>query len=137
MMRGLPGLTVGFLQARVKALRRVVMEDLKDLNRLIAHVLRGGIVVSSAILLLGLAIATLEGGAYPTAVVPVPRALALSLQLHPDGLLSLGVVVLILTPVLRVALSFASFLKERTGPYVAITAVVLFNLLLGLLFGLV
>jgi len=137
MIRGLPGLTVEFLQARVRALRRVVMEDLKDLNRFIAHVLRGGVVVSVATLLLGLAIATFEGGAYPNRVIPIPQALELALQLRPEGLLSLGVVVLIVTPVIRVVISIASFLKGREGLYVGITALVLFNLFLGFLFGFV
>lgn len=113
------------------------MEDLRDLNRLIAHVLRGGIVASAGILIVGLAIATLEGGAYPSEVIPIPKAFELSLRLRPEGLLSLGIVVLILTPVLRVALSLTSFLKDREGAYIAITGVVLFNLLLGLFFGFV
>lgn len=136
-MRDLPGHAVEFLQARVHALRHVVAEDVWDLNRLISHTLRGGMIVSVGVLVAGLAIATIEGGAYPRTVLEPGRILELAIRLRPEGLLSLGVLLLILTPVARVALSLMSFLKDGDRTYALITAIVLLNLLVALLFGFV
>ena len=136
-MRDFPSLAVEFLQRRVQALRHVVTEDLKDLNRLITHVLGGGMIVSLAVLLAGLAIATIEGGAYPRTALEPGHMLELAFRLRPEGLLSLGVLLLVLTPVARVALSLGLFLKARDRTYVAITAIVLVNLLTALFFGFV
>lgn len=45
--------------------------------------------------------------------------------LKPIGWIQTGVLVLILTPIMRVALSLVDFLKERDWLYAAITAIVL------------
>lgn len=53
----------------------------------------------------------------------------------PDVMVSLGIILLILLPVLRVGMTIIIFLLERDRVYVAITTFVFGVLLFGLLFG--
>jgi uncharacterized membrane protein len=50
-----------------------------------------------------------------------------------QGVIQLGLLLLILTPIARVAFSLAGFALERDGTYIALTAVVLAILMYGLL----
>ena len=59
----------------------------------------------------------------------LPRGLA---TLRPAALVQVGLLVLLLTPVARVAASVLAFLLERDWTYVAITAIVLGVLLASL-----
>jgi len=136
-MKGAPRTAVEFLETRVRALRKAVVMDLEDLNRLIAHILRGGVLLSVGILLAGLAIAALEGGTYPATVVEPDRILGPLLRLRPDALLSAGILVLISTPVVRVAMSVGTYLKGRDWVYAGITGIVLVNLLTALALSIV
>ena len=122
-----------FVQARIAALRRAVVADLEDRNRLIFHILRGGVVVSVSVLLFGFVLALLTGqSTIPDRSIPM-RALGGELfRFTPAGYLSLGILVLILTPVLRVVFSLLSFLEERDRVYVLMTAIVFTNLVASL-----
>jgi uncharacterized membrane protein len=53
----------------------------------------------------------------------------------PHAVLTLGLFVLTLVPLLRVAFCFLFFIKERDFTYVALTAYVLAGLVLGILLG--
>jgi len=119
------------VQNRIAALRRAVLTEVEDLNRLIYHILRGGVVVSVAFLLFGFILAGLTGLPLPEHSTP-PRSLGpLLIHFTPAGFLNLGVLVLIFTPVARVLLSLLSFAEERDRPYVLMTAIVLTNLLIS------
>ena len=83
------------------------------MERLISWVLRAGVVISAALLVAGIA-ASYAGVAAGT------------------GLLTLGVFVLFSTPVVRVLLSVLSFAMERDWLYVAITLVVLIDIMFAL-----
>jgi uncharacterized membrane protein len=50
----------------------------------------------------------------------------------PEGYLSLGVLILIFTPVARVFLSLVSWIRERDRIYVLLSAIVLANLISSL-----
>lgn len=115
-MRDLSHEAEEYARRRVRLLRKAVAADFADMNRGIATVLRGGVLLSVGILLAGLAIAAIEGTGF-------------------QALLSLGVLTLLLTPVVRVALSLVGFLKGRDGTYVALTAIVLLNLAAAFLIG--
>ena len=116
------------VQRRIAALRRAVVAEVEDLNLLIFHVLRGGVVVSVAVLLFGFVLVWVTGRPMPDHTLP-PRSLALELyHFSPEGYLSLGVLVLIFTPMIRVFLSLLSFLEERDRRYVLMTAFVFANL---------
>ncbi|HSP14010.1 MAG TPA: DUF1634 domain-containing protein [Thermoanaerobaculia bacterium] len=56
-------------------------------------------------------------------------------EMRGQSIIMLGVLVLIATPVLRVAASIALFFAEHDAPYVAITSVVLLLLLLSFMIG--
>lgn len=131
------GRLVRSLESVIAALRRAVGAKVEDINRLLGHVLRGGVLLSVSILVVGFAVAFLEGSPLPRSSDLPPQVLSDALHLRPVGLLNLGILVMISTPVARVALSIASFAKERDARFAAITSIVLFNLVLGLALGVV
>src|SRR5207302_974724 len=109
-----------------------VVAEVEDMNRLIYHVLRAGVVVSVAILLFGFVLVAFTGHPIPQQSIP-PRALGRPLfTFTPEGYLSLGVLILIFTPVVRVFLSLVSFARERDRQYLLMTAIVFANLLVSL-----
>jgi len=122
-----------FVQNRIATLRRAVVAEVEDLNRLIFHVLRGGVVVSVALLLFGFVLGGLTGHPLPVHTTSL-RDLSLELfKFNPDGYLSLGVLLLIFTPMVRVFLSLIAFAEERDWTYVLLTGIVFANLLVGVI----
>jgi uncharacterized membrane protein len=101
----------------------------------IRRVLLAGIVVSVALMASGLVLGLLVGAALPRGVVPLadlPRLLA---ELQPAAFLSLGLIVLIATPFVRVAGSLVAFAREHDRRYVVLTSVVLAVMCLSVLIG--
>jgi uncharacterized membrane protein len=122
---------IRLVQHRITALRRAVVSEVEDTNRLIYHILRGGVLLSVAVLLFGFVLVGIQGSVLPNRSVP-PRSLIPQLvAFTPAGYLSLGVLVLIFTPVARVVLSLLSFAEDRDRTYVLMTAIVLVNLLVS------
>ena len=120
------------VQRRVAALRRAVVAEVEDMNRLIYHILRGGVVVSVAVLVFGFVLVAMIGRPIPERSIP-PRSLGDQLyHFTPEGYLSLGVLILIFTPVVRVLLSLLSFVKEGDRMYVLMTLIVFANLITSL-----
>jgi uncharacterized membrane protein len=120
------------VQERIAALRRAVVLEVEDLNRLIYHILRAGVVLSVAILLFGFVLVGLTGNPLPDRSIP-PRALMKALfTFAPEGYLSFGVLILIFTPVARVFLGLISWIRERNRIYVLLSAIVLVNLISSL-----
>ena len=117
-----------------------------DMDYVIGLALRIGVIISIALVLLGVALIIVKGGGlgYPDYVLmsarspvnssAVPPLYALSRVPDFDGLsiVILGLMVLIATPVLRVFLGIVSFAMERDWLYVAITVVVFMNLMLAI-----
>lgn len=108
----------------------------------LALLLRAGVLIAAALVLTGgvLHLAR-NGGMYPDygrfqgepGNLRHPLGIfAAALALQPLGLIQLGVLVLLATPVVRVAFSLLAFLREKDRTYVAMTAVVLVVLLLSL-----
>ncbi len=110
----------------------------------ISYVLRIGVSIAGVIIFCGLLlfIARGPGAAEPHTLHQVlhPKAVSLSPGdifrglSHGRGLalVNLGLLALILTPVIRVAMTVALFLAQRDRIFVAITATVLVVLILGL-----
>jgi uncharacterized membrane protein len=122
---------IRLVQDRIAALRRAVVGEVEDTNRLIYHILRGGVLLSVAVLLFGFVLVGIQNSLLPNRSVP-PRSLIPQLvQFTPAGYLSLGVLVLIFTPVARVLLSLLSFAEDRDLTYVLMTGIVLVNLLVS------
>ena len=107
----------------------------------VSMVLRTGVVTAAALTTVGFAMSLLVGwegslvGAAPTASAPTDFSHLLSglLALRPVAFAQAGLVVLLATPVLRVATSVVGFWLEGDRLYVAITLAVLV-ILLGSIF---
>jgi uncharacterized membrane protein len=109
----------------------------------LAVLLRAGVLLAAGLVLLGGVLhLILHGGLRPDYrhftgepgdLQHPTRILALALRASPEGLIQLGVLVLLATPVMRVAFSLLAFARERDRTYVGLTSVVLLVLLLSLL----
>ncbi len=104
----------------------------------IARLIRVVVFSSGAIILVGLILyfvtgtSGYENGAFP--IDPV-QILVGVLSLKPYAVIMTGIFILILTPILRVAVSVIVFLKEKDYLYVGITTLVLLILIVSLVIG--
>lgn len=107
----------------------------RDLNEAVHRILIVGLAVSALLMVIGVAIELAQRGTLPTTVLPPREAIRQAFQLDASGFLSLGVLTLISTPLLRVVGSLIVFLWERDGRYAAITGLVLIVMLISLWVG--
>lgn len=110
----------------------------EGLQGLVSRALRGGTALSAALVVFGLVLLAVRGG--PTlATPPAPFHLATLaselVNLQPFGFLLLGLVVLVLTPVSRVAISVALFAASGDRPFMWLTITVLTILLVSVIVG--
>lgn len=118
----------------------------EQLNLLISQVLRAGVLLAAAIGAVGLLLFFVRGPqpgepqslhelltlrAGPLATSPSQLVQGI-LTGKPEDIMRLGLLVLILTPTARVALTVILFLLERNFVFVVIASIVLVILLLGL-----
>lgn len=115
----------------------------------IGRTLKIGVMLSLVVLLFGTVVSYFGDSAYllssaeldrlhrPGAAMPqtVGDVLAGAAHLHGPSIISLGLLLLIATPVARVAVSVIIFLKARDRLYVGITSCVFLLLLLSFLIG--
>ncbi|ANS77368.1 hypothetical protein AWM70_21115 [Paenibacillus yonginensis] len=100
--------------------------------------LRIGIYVAAAVIIIGLLwlLITGEGGypkdTYPTSFMGIINGVA---DWKPVAVIEAGLLLLILTPVLRVFVSLFVFLQEKDYRFVAITALVLVILIISFALG--
>ncbi len=109
---------------------------------LLANVLRGGVLLSALLIAIGMLIHFVRGGTPPSSYRTFTRSpFTLSnLPAMVRGLatfggrsvIELGLLVLIATPIVRVALSVALFARERDLTYVVVTVIVFAALLFSL-----
>ncbi len=111
----------------------------------ISYVLRFGVLLAGAIILVGLALFVVEGpsGTEPRslhqvltggALIVHPSAIVQGVTAgNPIAIIQLGVLALILTPMMRVAMTVILFSAQREWLFVAITTTVLAILVLGLI----
>ena len=86
---------------------------------LIGWVLQGGVLVSAAVMLVGMALLpTRPGGLSPQRLLVFPftwsQLVADLAQFHPQGIITLGLLGLVATPVLSVAVSIVTFVRGAT-----------------------
>jgi uncharacterized membrane protein len=115
------------------------------IERLIGGLLRAGVILAAGVTLAGgIWHLVVHGGAphsyrvfhgEPAELRSVAGVLAGIRRGHPEGLIQLGLLLLIATPVARVALSAVAFAMERDWLYTGITLLV-FVLLIASLTGL-
>ena len=121
----------------------------RNVELVISTLLRSGVVLSLAIVVAGLALSfahhpdywtshsmlkqiTTPGRVVPHSIRDVVRGVA---ELRGEAVIALGLLLLIATPVLRVAVSIAVFLLDRDWVFVAITTFVLAMLILSFFLG--
>jgi uncharacterized membrane protein len=113
-----------------------------EVEQLVGRLLQVGVLIATVVVLAGgaMLIATHGGSVADFRVVrgeastlrSVTAAVHGAFTLDPRGVVQLGLVLLIATPVARVALTLVAFLLQRDRLYVLLTAVVLVLLLFGL-----
>lgn len=109
-----------------------------EVELIISKSLRIGVVLSAVTVLVGLLMflssgsSGYPGSSYPTTVKEIAKGL---LQLKPYGVIMAGLLILIATPIFRVAVSVIVFFKEKDYLYVKITALVLIILIFSFILG--
>ncbi len=112
---------------------------------LIGRLLIVGVVVSSCIVLIGGILFMLKaGGSQPNYSLFKGEPLALTsvggifhevLSFSSRGIMQLGILLLLATPIMRVLLSVLIFIRERDKLYVVVTTIVLAVLIYSVFFG--
>jgi uncharacterized membrane protein len=115
------------------------------MQTLIGNLLRAGVILSASVVLLGSCVYLFHHGMEKThydVFLQAPAEMrdaggivknTFAGPWHGRGLIQLGLLLLIATPVARVALAMAAFARIRDKLYVAVTAVVFFILIFSLL----
>ncbi|HLH63975.1 MAG TPA: TSUP family transporter [Ktedonobacteraceae bacterium] len=106
---------------------------------IIGWVLQGGVMLSAAVILIGIILESFEPNKFaPQKLQSFPQTFsqvgAGLLVLRPQAIITLGLLLLIATPVVRVAVSILVFLYERDRRFVAITLLVLLILLFSIFY---
>jgi uncharacterized membrane protein len=114
-----------------------------EMEMVIGNLLRAGVIVSAAVVFLGGLIYLFRHGSsmasykvfqrVPADLCSVGGIVKNCLELHGRGLIQLGLLLLIATPVARVALSILAFARKRDYLYVAATSAVLCILIFSIL----
>lgn len=111
----------------------------------LSRLLIAGVWIAAVLCAAGIVLSLLAGSATPprtpfAGVAPgldSPMGVIRSaMRLEGPGVMAMGVLALVATPVLRVAFSLVLFVRERDRLYIGVTAVVLALLAIGLFTGL-
>lgn len=115
----------------------------EDVEQWIGLLLRTGVLVAAAVAAIGAVVYLARYGGdrenyfwfrgVPRGLDSVHGVVAGALQLRSRWVIQLGLLLLIATPIARVALSLVAFARQRDRLYVLVTAIVLVLLLFSLL----
>lgn len=94
-----------------------------------------GLYHSIALILFGLGLALFTHQTISDKVFPLESLVSGIRSMNASSFLSLGLLVLIATPIIRVVTSFISFLVEKDWRFAAITLMVLATVLVSILLG--
>jgi uncharacterized membrane protein len=116
-----------------------------DVEQLIGRLLQFGVLAAAIVTIIGGLLLLVQHGStvpdysvfreqpdYLTSLLGIARGV---LSFRSEAIVQLGLVLLIATPVARVAFTLVAFILKRDRVYVAITTIVLALLLYGLVFG--
>jgi len=112
-----------------------VEKDKNLMERLLHWMLLIGITISTFLLLSGLILAVFTGQPIPSEVPAFDQIIPELLAYRPIGFLTVGILVLIATPILRVFGSVLAFVYERDWRYAGITFIVLLIVILSIFLG--
>ena len=121
-------------------LNRAELPGHVQMSTVIGGILQGGVLLSSAVIILGVILLPFHtGGLSPQRIETFPHTFG---QLwpelaafHPQAIIVLGLLLLIATPVMRVAASVVAFGLERDRRFVIITLIVLGILIASFFLG--
>jgi len=115
----------------------------QKIEQIVGNLLRAGVLLSAVVVLCGGVLYLIQYGhapadyrvfrGEPTDLKSVSGILRAAFALDSRGIIQLGLLLLIATPVARVAFSIFGFAKEKDRMYVAFTVIVLLILLYGLI----
>jgi uncharacterized membrane protein len=105
------------------------------IERTVRWVLLAGLATSVVLMAAGVVLALIDGAHLPRGVVPLGELWSGLVGRDPAAYLSLGLIVLIGTPFVRVGGSLVAFARERDRRYVFVTAVVLTVMCLSVALG--
>jgi uncharacterized membrane protein len=116
-----------------------------QVDQLLGNLLRIGVIVATIVAVIGGVLLLAQRGLAPASghvfsgEPPELRSVGGILRgvaaLHPDAIVQLGLVLLIATPVARVAMSLVAFILQRDRVYVVVTLIVLAVLIFSLTGG--
>jgi uncharacterized membrane protein len=108
---------------------------MEPIERMVSRVLKAGVAIAVALMAVGLVLSVFDQEGMPSRVVPLADLPSLLGNLDPAAYLSLGLIVLIATPFVRVVGSIIAFARERDRRYVLVTSVVLAVMCLSVVLG--
>lgn len=117
----------------------------EQVDQLLGNLLRIGVIVATIVAVIGGVLLLAQRGLAPASghvfLGEPPELRSLSgivsgvAARHPDAIVQLGLVLLIATPVARVAMSLVTFILQRDRVYVVVTTIVLALLIFSLTGG--
>ncbi len=114
-----------------------IAKAVQNTYAVIGWVLQGGVLISAAVIVIGLILMALEPNKYsPQKLLIFPHSFVQVwtelLAFRPESVIMLGLLLLIATPVVRVAVSIFAFGIEQDRKFVIITTLVLIILLISI-----
>ncbi len=107
----------------------------RDLNEVMHGLLIIGLYVSVVFMVLGIGIDLIRSRILPTEVLSLSEAFSRTISLRASGYFSMGLLVLILTPLLRVIGSVVIFALERDWRYTGVTLIVMVVMIISITVG--
>lgn len=117
----------------------------EEVEQIIGRLLQLGVLVAALVVVVGAVLLLGRHGGAPASYAvfhaePTPlRSIAgiihAAFSGDATGIVQFGLLLLILTPIVRVAFTLVAFVLQRDGTYIVVTAIVLALLLFGLVFG--
>jgi uncharacterized membrane protein len=117
---------------------KIENSKIEEVEATISNLLRIGVLLSAAIILIGLVMFLITGKSgypgnyFPSNPVEIIKGLVLA---KPYAIILTGLIILVFTPVFRVGVSIIVFAKEKDYLYVKITSVVFVILLISFVLG--
>jgi uncharacterized membrane protein len=132
VLRGVLGL---FTTAEIGQETEAEVKIRRELNEAVHRMLILGLILSTSVLFVGLALSVITHQPVPSKVESFEHLFIGIKKGSPSSILCLGILLLITTPVLRVIGSLIEFIDKRDWRYALVTSVVLIVLAAGVFIG--
>lgn len=112
--------------------------EMEDMEIVVSNFLRAGVVLSAIVICIGLVMFLVTGNSgykanyYPTSPIDIINGL---IAFKSYAIMLTGILILIITPVMRVGVSIIVFFKEKDYLYVKITTFVFVILIISFVLG--